>query len=292
MEATQAQIPVKGGEQQGTLLPGGAEIEVRKMDFSAIENSPKYHMGGEPVLSHFVYVLSLLFPEGELFFMDSVRNFRDQITDPVLKKQVRGFLGQEALHTKEHVLYNKRIDELGLHVSKFDNFLKWLLNIPRRFTPKLHQLAITAALEHFTAIMADKLLTEKDVQDTFDPAHRELWLWHAIEETEHKAVAFDVYRAVGGGEIRRMIVMLVVSIFFIGVISGSLVYTLARDGQLFNIKSWWHFAKWLLFKPGLAVQLAPTWADYFKWGFHPWQHDNHELIESWKARHAGQYAVA
>lgn len=293
---TQAQIPTKDNtEQQGTRLPGGAQIEVRKMDLSAIEGSPNYSHGNDPALTHFTYALSLLFPEGELFFMDSVRNYRKEITDPELKKQVKAFLGQEALHTKEHVAYNDRLNQWGIPVGWVDPWLKRGLNIVRR-SPKKDQLAVTAALEHFTAIMANELLRNEELQAGFDPAHRALWLWHAIEETEHKAVAFDVYRVVAGdgirAELRRMVTMLGATAGILAATTALHIYLMARDGQLFNVRSWLHFAKWLFVRPGLFVRLIPAWASYFKWGFHPWQHDNSRLIEGWKAEFEGQYAVA
>lgn len=288
---TQARIPTSESEQQATRLPGGAEIEVRKMDLKDIEGSPKYSHGGDPAMTHFTYALSLLFPEGELFFMDSVRNYRKQITDPELKKQVKAFLGQEALHTKEHVAYNDRLNQWGIPVNWVDPWLKRGLNLVRR-SPKKHQLAVTAALEHFTAIMANELLTNEELQNEFHPAHRKLWLWHAIEETEHKAVAFDVYRAMGGGEFVRMFTMLGATAGILAATTFLHVYLMARDGQLFNVRSWLKFTKWLFIKPALFIRLIPAWASYFKIGFHPWQHDNHELIAGWKAEYEGSYALA
>ena len=61
----------------------------------------------------------------------------------------------------------------------------------------LARLAATVALEHLTAILAAALLDGRSGSLAgADPRVAELWRWHAVEETEHKSVAFDVYAVV------------------------------------------------------------------------------------------------
>ena len=77
------------------------------------ERIKNWHEQG-PFITHFFNALSLLFPQGELFFMDSVRHYRQRIDDPELKQQIQGFIGQEAMHSREHVAYNDLMQAAGL----------------------------------------------------------------------------------------------------------------------------------------------------------------------------------
>ncbi|HEV7723145.1 MAG TPA: metal-dependent hydrolase, partial [Iamia sp.] len=166
---------------------------------------PHLFMDGDIVMSHIVAVLSSLFPEGEDYFVRSVRHYRDQITDPVLKKQVAGFIGQEAIHGREHRAFNERLAELGFPTDKIDRFTAKRLKFDERISPPKVRLAVTAALEHYTATLAEVLLADEQAQAMFSEDEvRHLLMWHAIEESEHKAVAFDVYKAVGGTERMRV----------------------------------------------------------------------------------------
>ncbi len=263
--------------------PEGVAILTRKMDFAFDRQAiPRYWYRNNPGLTLFLYTLSTLFPEGERFFMDSVRHFRDQVKDPVLQKQIRGFLGQEAQHSKEHRDYNERAQREGFSTGAIDKLVGWGLGLLRKFTGPLDQLAVTAALEHFTAMMATQLLEKPDFAVGAHPEHTALWRWHAIEETEHKAVAFDVYKAVGGGYFRRVLWMFGVTVGFPFAIGAIWLCFMAQDWKLFDVKSWWGLFHWLLVKPGFARGIVPEWFSYFRPGFHPWDYDNSKYIEIWK----------
>ncbi|MEW6777315.1 MAG: metal-dependent hydrolase [Bdellovibrionota bacterium] len=289
----QIQIPNRKTRKQGiqgTRLPDGAAIDVRRMDVNAVQECPDYGYASDPIVSHFFHMLSILFPEGELFFMDSVRNYRKRITDPVLKEQVKAFLGQEALHTKEHVAYNKRLEKLGVDFDFLDKWLHIGFKAMRRL-PQKDQLAMTALMEHFTATLADEVLKNPAAQAVLHESIRPLWLWHAVEETEHKAVAFDVYRAMGGSEARRLWAV-PLTIATVGPMAvGVFFYLLYVDGQLTNRRSWKRLGNVLFRKPGVLRRTGPRLAGYRRMGFHPWHHDNYQRIQTWKDRFAGQYAV-
>jgi predicted metal-dependent hydrolase len=156
----------------------------------------------------------------------------------------------------------------------------------RRVISPMNRLAVTVALEHFTAIMADELLRNSFYTDQMDPEHAKLWLWHAVEETEHKAVAFDVYRAVGGGYVRRAIVMQVTTFLFVVASVRLLAGLLAKDGKRPPPGSVGKFLDVAFVSPGFFRKVFPSWLDYFRPGFHPWQRDNSDLIAKWKARYA------
>lgn len=171
----------------------------------------KYFIEDDMAFSHLVAALSGSFPAGEEAFIRSVREVSEQINDPVLKKRMAGFIGQESTHGREHRRVNEKLIERGYPIAFWDSpkFLDRMKRIEQKIGPKAH-LALTAASEHYTAVLAENLLTREELQSI--PGDAEIWNllnWHALEELEHKSVAFDVYRAVGGTERMRIMVMAV-----------------------------------------------------------------------------------
>ncbi len=273
----------KAPVRQSTPLPEGVDIKVRHLKFEFPEK--RYWLDNDPFATRFIEALSMFFPDGEAFFVKSVLHYRDRITDPELKKQVAAFAGQEHIHSTEHAKYNARA--AGPHQKQYEKVADFLLNGPiSRFASPLDKLAVTTALEHFTAILADEFLKNPAYSSKMEPSHAKLWLWHAAEETEHKAVAFDVYRAMGGGYIRRVVFMVLATL---GILSAGMLVTalmLWRDGMLFRWKTLTSLLKWGFFKPGLFTNVFGDWLDYFRPGFHPWQQNNAHLLAEWRKQYA------
>ena len=172
-------------------------IVVRKMGFE-FKDVPRRWLNGAAVPSHVVNGLSMLFPEGERFFIRSVKHYMDRIEDPGLRERVRAFFGQEARHGLEHEATFKMLEDQGYEIQKF---LAWYDEVGFKkleplFSP-IMRLSITVALEHFTAALADFALTDP-ILEAAHPAMRDLLRWHACEEIEHKSVAFDVFEEVDG----------------------------------------------------------------------------------------------
>ncbi|HEY6464071.1 MAG TPA: metal-dependent hydrolase, partial [Polyangiaceae bacterium] len=181
-------------------------IVKRRVEFAFDpEVVPRAWYGGDPHLTTFWNALSLLFPEGERFFVESVRRFRDRIEDPEQRAAIDAFVAQEAMHGKGHRAFNDMVRARGQGAAeRAEKGLRRLLGLARATLSARGQLAVTCALEHFTAILAEQLLTREEHRDAGHESVRPLWVWHALEESEHKAVAFDVYRAIGGGYGRRV----------------------------------------------------------------------------------------
>lgn len=236
-----------------------------------------WHAGGAHV-SHFFNALSIFFPDGERFFIDSVRHYRDRIHDPELGESVRGFIGQEAMHGREHEEYNDALVAKGLPADRYGRIVIRLLKFLTRFTPKSMQLATTIALEHLTAILANMVLSEPRSLEGAEPRYAAIWKWHALEETEHKAVAYDVYQQVLGGGLsgylHRCLALLTATFIFWMMVIPFHVGLVRREGQLFNIRGWIKVTNFLWGSPGALRRIIPDWLDYFKPGFHPWDHDN------------------
>jgi predicted metal-dependent hydrolase len=242
-------------------------------------------MRGDVYMTTLLEALSLVFPEGERFFVDSVRQLRDRVTTPELAASVAAFIGQEAMHAKEHRALNQTFEAAGLGVaSSIDTQLRGILQLVRRVLAPESNLAATAALEHFTAILAEGLLTNQRWRDDFTREVRPLWLWHALEEIEHKAVAMDVYRAAGGGEVRRLAIMVAASILFFTILGYFQLRIVRTRGGL---RRPWRlipgFARiWIW--PAYFTRLAPAYLSYYRPGFHPHDRETRALIAVWRER--------
>lgn len=246
------------------------------------ERIADWHSSG-PHVSYFFNALSLFFPDGERFFIDSVRHYLERLDDSELKQQVRGFIGQEAMHGREHERYNAVLKARGMPVDRYLRFINFRLNMLRRYTPVSWQLAITIALEHLTAILAAIVLREPRSLAKCEPHYAALWRWHALEETEHKAVAFDVYQAtVGGGlrgYLRRCVALLLSSTLFLIFASAIQVGMLYRERQLFKPRAGLSAINFLWGRPGVLRRILLDWFDFLRPGFHPWDHDNSEKLQ-------------
>ena len=260
-------------------------VPTRRVSFEdGLQDLPRHFAAdGDLILSHLAAALSAVFPDGEDFFVRSVRNFRDQITDPELKRQVAGFIGQEAMHGRQHRAFNDRLEELGYPTKFVERITKKGLAIRERFLPAKSNLAATAALEHFTATLAELVLSNDETRALFGhDAVRDLFLWHALEESEHKAVAFDVYKAVGGSERVRVWTMKVLRFGFVVGMTVQILFSLLFDRATYRRgavrRSWRNFRRSPLASRELWVQLR----DYDRPDFHPDDRDTTELVTRWR----------
>jgi len=227
--------------------------------------------------------MSITFPLGEQFFINSVRHYRDRITDPKLKEEMQQFFSQEAVHLREHKRYNQLLcEQRGYDLETLEGPLRRRMGWVKKNVPAREQLAGTAAVEHLTAVLAEKALGDLGLFTDADPAMVALWQWHAVEEMEHKAVAFDVYRAIGGSEKMRRAAMRRSTLLLTWDILHGVRHMLKCDGKLWSPKVWLSGLRFLFGKQGL---LRGTWAPYkafFREDFHPWQEDSSELIAQWQ----------
>lgn len=286
---------------------------VRRISFeSVIENLERdFSTDDDIVMCHLVAALSGLFPDGEEMFIEAVRHHRDRVTDPDLLRQVNAFIGQEVTHGREHRLLNERLAELGYRAKLVEATLhndavitpgmRRILRIVTKFGPlkdigerieeqetiepePIMLLALTSALEHYTATMAQTLLTERELQERFaDEDFFRMWAWHAIEECEHKAVAFDVYKAVGGDEETRLRAMRLATLALAFIAGYHTVVGSLRDPRSYRgfalVRSLWR----LRTNPLLSKEFRRRLADYNRADFHPLQHDTTALEAAWTA---------
>jgi predicted metal-dependent hydrolase len=253
-------------------------IAARHLELEIPADTPRHWIGGNPYYSHMLNAFSLLFPPGERFFMDAVRVFRDRVRSPELREQVRGFLAQEALHSREHRTFNRWLSSQGIDAESIERSIWDEIMRRRAKREPLDDLAVTCALEHFTALMAEMWLREPAYRALAPEPLRRLWTWHALEELDHKAVAFDVYKEVGGDHARRTRWMRRITLGFFLAVTVLHVDLLRADGAFADplaiAKSWWTF-----WGPrGFYTRLIPQYLRYYRRDFHPWDHDSRALI--------------
>lgn len=261
--------PALGRERRLTVRP-------LKLTFS--EDTPRHWMGGDAWETHLLNALSLIFPGGERFFMRSVRALRDHVTDPKLLEQVKSFLAQEALHSREHANLNLWLTELGIPADVIESGVeKGIIRRSSRRSP-INNLALTCALEHFTAVLAKLMLTDETFRARFHPSMLPLWYWHAIEELDHKAVAFDVYHAAKGGYPRRVAWMMFATMGLPSLALLTQSYLLASERRRPDLKAWASGVARYLGPRGHLRKVLPDYLSYYRRDFHPWQHDDRALI--------------
>ncbi len=270
----------------------GNDLHARRIRFAYPEGSLRRHyVEGDLVMSHAVAVLSALFPSGEDYFIRSVRNFSDRITDPVLREQVKGFVGQEVTHGREHRELNQRLDAMGFPTHRIARFSKGMLLRYERWFPPILRLAHTAALEHYTAVLAETLLTKPQAQALLgDNEVRNILLWHALEESEHRAVAFDVFRLVGGTERRRRQGFRMATFGLLTVtVVGTTLSMFLTDRAAYNPVRLVRSLLRLRHNPFLQADVRRRLMDYRREGFHPDDHPNDALVEQWRRELFGEH---
>ncbi len=269
-----------------TRIPDGVRVKLRRMRFGMDDEVPSHWVDDSQFISHFFNALSAIFPEGEKFFIDSVRFFEGEIGDAALREQIREFARQEGHHTYQHRLFNEIITRQGLPVAVYEQFVRELLDHGRQQRSEKFQLAMTACLEHLTALMGGLVLEHPELLEGMDPKLRPLWAWHAVEETEHKAVAFDVYRAVGGSYAMRAYVMLQATMLFFSVVHRIQLDMMRRDSERVRARDVLKGLDYLWGRAGFFRRIVPGYLRWYKPSFHPWDDDNSAVIEHWKRENA------
>ncbi len=256
------------------------KIQVRRPAKPLSRDIPRHWLGGDAFASHVFDALSSTFPPGEAFFVRSVKHYRDRIDDPELLEAIRGFAGQEAQHSRVHddhlaLLLAQGYRALETRNRIVDSVLRWL----NRRSPEL-SLAGTAALEHLTAILARQVLDHPEsFTDRMHPEMATLWRWHALEEAEHKAVAFEVLERVAPGRLRRVCVQLSNTVGLFMEIFDRTVYMLWKDGLLFRRETWRGSGRFLFGREGLLRGVGSDYRAWYRRDFHPDQIDDVRRID-------------
>ena len=250
------------------------DLVVRRLLIDLAEPIAARWNGGDAFRSAFFNALSMSFPVGEQYFMDSVRAGLKALPEESrlpLSAEVQGFVGQEATHRRIHALFNGHLEKLG-----FNNVLE--RRASKRIRDNAHldvrlHVAATAATEHLTAMFADWMFRHPEALQGAEPRLQTLWMWHASEEEEHCSTAFDVYRALGGSEQWRLRLLHYITWTFAADITRQTVRNLWHDGSLFKWSTWKSAFTLLFAKDGMVRGNVATWRAYKAPTFHPRQQD-------------------
>jgi len=263
------------------VTPSDLTITPRDRRFGREGGTDRWWMNGDPVGTALYNALSATFPKGEAFFVESVRKFRDG-APPRLASEIKAFTTQEVMHSREHVAFNKRALEAGYDMSRLEARVDNRLALIRS-KPPIASLAATMALEHFTAILAHELLSNPRHLAGADAESGALWRWHAIEEIEHKGVAYDTWLHATkdwprgkSWRVKAKVMLLVTRNFLVDRTRGSLDL-LAQDG-ITGPKAWARLFWFAYVRPGMLRKILGAWASFFMPSFHPWNHDDRALI--------------
>lgn len=258
-------------------------IVPRRLRFQIPQNLPRYWNDNCPIKTHILNAIAILAPAFERLAISSVLPFKEKTGNPLLCEQLKGFIGQESAHGGEFIRYNQVLKNQGYDTKKLEKGnlkrFKWLSG---KLSSKMH-LSLTLAAEHLTAIISDLILRDSTWLQNAHPAPRALWRWHAIEEIEHKAVVFDLYKQVRGGYFTRIMGMWLVTGMLGGLLFNNFLHLVIRDKLLFKPSFWIRTLQVCWGRSGFLRKLILPYLRYYFPFFHPWQQDNHELISKWKA---------
>jgi len=261
--------------------PDDLTIVPRDIRFGREPARERWWLNGDPYATAFYNALSVTFPKGEAFFCESVRAF-SKGTPPRLAGEIKAFITQEAIHSREHVAFNRHVVDQGYDITRLEADVERALELTRG-RPPIGNLAATMALEHFTAILAHELIAHGRHLDGGEQQAVALWRWHAAEEIEHKGVAYDTWLHATRHWSRwkrwkiKSLVMLKVTSTFLKARTRGMLDLLEQDG-LTGRRVKMRLATYAFVRPGMAARVALSWATYFMPGFHPWTHDDRDLI--------------
>ena len=254
-----------------------------KLDFK-LDEVPRFWFGGDAFRTRMFDALSLTFPDGERYFIESVRLFRDKITEPDLKQRVADFIRQEAQHGLAHDKMNQVMKDQGMPVDQFIHFLTRLFKSELKNRSPQYNIAMTAAAEHLTALMAETFYSKKETLKDAHPYVRALLAWHSIEEMEHRDVAFDVMKQVGEvPESTRKFALAFTTVMMFNFTLYRANVMLEHDGftRLERFKMVAKGLPWFVGKKGIFSAMRSQYLDWFKKDFHPSQHPVIHQYQTW-----------
>lgn len=256
-------------------------IQKRDLKFGRTHAPPRWWHSQDPGRTAYFNALSATFPQGEKFFMTAVRHYRDSTSEP-LRSQIDNFLYQEATHSREHIMFNRQAADAGYNLRPLEDRVRATIGWARRRSP-IQQLAATCALEHYTAALAQHALAVPSALNGAVGEAGDLWRWHAIEEIEHKGVAFDTYLHATQNLspfrrwLKRTVVMLATTVRFHYILYRNTADLLRQDGR-HDWATWKALLIYLYGRDGAMRHLIGSIGRYLRPGFHPWDEDDRALL--------------
>ena len=262
--------------------PADAVIRPRDLSFRCDAGGNRWWMGSDPVATAYYNAFSASFPQAERYFIECVRRWRAD-APAALQKQIAGFIAQESMHSREHVAFNRDAVCDGYDLTRIDALLRRRFDWARTLDP-VTQVGATAALEHFTTILAREAIGNRRHLETAPDEIRRLWCWHAAEEIEHKAVAFDTFLFAAHSIspparwALRCRIMLASTFYLLDFMLRGMAEMFRQDG-IASFGTWMGFLKFAFVSPGVIRRVLGRYLLWYLPGFHPWWSDDRALVE-------------
>lgn len=273
-------------ENQTPIIP----IRHMKFDFDPAQVDHRFYMDAELASAYFAS-LSIFLTRGEDLVIDTARYHRDFITDPLLKQRVTSLIGQEAIHSKMHEELNDAYLIRDLPVKLFRTWAGWAFEYGFERLPQPMKLSLMAGIEHFTAVLAEYMMNHEEVFfRSQDEKQRAIWMWHMLEESEHKDIAFDVFQELSNNYLLRIAGFFPALITILVLISAAsfLVPFYRNPKNLISLRYWkeipYNFRLIFGLKDGVYGSSFKHIFDYLRPDFHPNDHDTSEFLEYYKEK--------
>ena len=280
---------------KSTKAPADLVIRPRDLSFRCGTESPRWWVGNDPIATAYYNAFSASFPQVERYFIEALRRYRD-CAGPQLQKEITAFIAQESMHSREHVTFNRDAICNGYDLTRINAFVKKRLDWARTLSP-VRQVASAAALEHCTAILSHEVIDDPRHLGGAPAEIQRLMLWHAGEEVEHKAVAFDAFMLAAQSLssparwLLRASVM-VSSTFFLFDFFLFAVADFFRQDGIASVATWLRFLKFVFVTPGAVGHVIGSYFSWYLPGFHPWRRDDRAVIAKAERASAPQLAQA
>jgi uncharacterized protein len=273
-------------KKQSSAIP----IRHMKFDFDHRQIDPKFYLNAELASAYFAS-LSIFLTYGEDLVIDTARYHRDFIQDPLLKQRVTALIGQEALHSKLHEELNDAFLKVDLPVTMFRAWAAFVFDYGFNRLPQPMKLSLMAGIEHFTAVLAEYMMNHEHIFfDSQDEKQRAIWMWHMLEESEHKDIAYDVFQLLSNNYALRVAGFFPALITILVLISAaSLIVPFYRKPSNLVSLSYYkdmYRSLGLIFglKNGVYGSSLKHIFEYLKPDFHPNDHDTSEFLAYYKEK--------
>lgn len=272
------------------ITPSSKQIPVRHLDFGFDGQNfdPNFYRDSE-VASAYFHALSIFLTFGEDLVIDTARYHRQFLKNPELKLRVTSLIGQEAVHSRLHDEFNDTLAQYRYPLNLYRFLADKVFEYGFKRMPNRLQLSMMAGIEHFTAVLAEFMMNNEEIfYASGDEKQRAMWMWHMLEESEHKDIAYDVYQELSGSYGLRMagFAMAFVTILILVAAGGAFIPVIRKPSRLLSPKYWRDVARGanLIYgvKGGVFGSTLGHIFDYLRPDFHPNDHDTTEQLEYFK----------
>ena len=172
-------------------------LQIRKIPFAFDDTTPFQWHRTNPDFAFLTNAIGVLAIAFERYIVAVMKQAKRVIDDPDIAAEADAFMQQEAIHARAHRLHVDALarrypglrDAVDTAIARFDALLE--------VHPLKFHLAYIASLEATFTPFFKMLIDNRD--KLFEPGERRvasLFMWHFVEEIEHRSSALIVFNAV------------------------------------------------------------------------------------------------